>query len=986
MAVWSLLSFLALGCSGQTDEAERATGKSEELYAAITETRHMDSCRMKAQNRDFYLHKYKAESIIEKYRRDNSLSPFERKLLTKACGDIAFASTDYLLQVGKYHEARNVMDQLASNTYFNIHCDTALWLNFLYHQSKVYHLPYNISRNRETILKGYDCATQAYMLANRANDTFFKAQSLQILSKYLINDSIRALAEAFDRASIRYINEDEMPDSLLAGNLAERSLRLFLDLNDAYHTADAWRNLASCYFKAGDYTRALECLNAAIANPATAAMPDLLATINEQFSMAYAAVEDKYQSDLHRNAYLDLQDSTRQDRELEARVVALRESADRIWQLVTAAVVVLAILCAVTAVLVRRRKRWQQERTSTEEALEAKYDELHSCEHQYSEEVRAAVEQRARTAIINGLLPLIDRMRIAIDKGNLDYAAELAEEIEAQNEMLTRWIKLRQGAIQPRIETFPLQSVLDVIGKNIQVLRTQGITLDIPQTKTSVKADHTLTLFIINTLVDNARKAVGRGGRIAVTCTEDAEKGYAEVCVSDNGPGIPEEKLEHLFEYKPTQEHNGQRAHGFGLPNSRGIIDRYRKISPIFSVCAIFAESVAGKGTELRFRLPLALKTLLCAMSLLLPATPAMAHNATTGVSNEIRAAAYCDSLYKYNVEGRYETAMLYADSCLALVQKDSTVDISIKLSLYNETAIAALALHQWDRYRYYNYKFTTLYKEATADPALPTYCQTMERNELTANVTMLVMTILIAAFLPLFWFTYLRYYIRRRNELRERAVEIDEQTAKTKAEYQHLHLVNNITANQLSTLKHETMYYPGRISRLIKTGGETADLIATVDYYRELYTTLSVQILNGQTATVTLPTTRIPLKEALPGITAAPSAGHAAEDCIIIANKELTDYLKVLLKRHNGGKSPSCVLISVTERYATVRFYMDASRLTAKDVRWLFSPSTPDADYLIMRQIMRETGNNSIAYGTGITATMEGTTPVITVTFPIFS
>ena len=47
--------------------------------------------------------------------------------------------------------------------------------------------------------------------------------------------------------------------------------------------------------------------------------PDLVASIREQLSVAYAAIDDKPQSDFNRNIYLDMQETTRQDRQLEAR-------------------------------------------------------------------------------------------------------------------------------------------------------------------------------------------------------------------------------------------------------------------------------------------------------------------------------------------------------------------------------------------------------------------------------------------------------------------------------------------------------------------------------------------------------------------------------------------------------------------------------------------------------------------------------------------
>ena len=58
-----------------------------------------------------------------------------------------------------------------------------------------------------------------------------------------------------------------------------------------------------------------------------------------------------------------------------------------------------------------------------------------------------------------------------------------------------------------------------------------------------------------------------------------------------------------------------------------------------------------------------------------------------------------------------------------------------------------------------------------------------------------------------------------------------------------NLHVSNAVLDNCLSTLKHETMYYPSRIRQLIEQNDmESAKEV--VDYYRELYNLLSQQAM----------------------------------------------------------------------------------------------------------------------------------------------
>ncbi len=982
--MWSLLLCLTFGCSADNDAKYSATKESKEISVALTETWLMDSCRIKAKNRDFYLHKYKAEKIISKYQKNNNLSSIERKLLTNARSCFAFARTDYLIQVGKIHEARKVMEELASNSTLNLYSDTTMWLNFLYHQGKVLYHPYYISQNKKDILQGYDCIVQSYILSSRKNYPLYKALSLQILSVYLLNDSIFSLAKEVDKASIRYINEDNMPDSLLAGNLAERSLSIFLKLNDPYHTADAWCNLARCYFQIGDARRSIECLNIAIANPATDSMPDLLASINEQFSLSFAAIDDKHNSDFYRNAYLDLQDSTRQDRELEARAVALQESTTKIWYFVAIAFTVFILLCVTTIILTRIRRRKERNATEEQEMLEQLQEELLSCKLLYADALRSAVEQRAQLSIVNGMTPLIDRMKIAVYKQNLGYAKELADEIDKQNILLTQWIKLRRGVIQPKIETFALQTILDVISKNGTILNSQHIKLIIQQTSVKVKADHTLTLFLINTLVDNARKAINETGTITVLCTEHTDDKYVEISISDTGKGMTDTQLEHIFEYKVIHNQSDTQSHGFGLVNCRGIIDRYRKMSSIFTVCTIFAKSTKGKGTTIFFRLPLAVKSMIITLLCCMPGiTHITAKTSCNLLSLDSIAAIYCDSLYQCNVEGRYKQAMLYSDSCSSIIKRDSTIDVGIRLSLYNETSVAALALHQWDIYIFNNYLFTRLYKEYTADSSLASYCQTMENNEKKANIAMIIALLLIIGIFPIFWFVYLRHLLKFHKGIRDKKQLLKEDVKKTKLEYEHLHIINNVTDNQLSTLKHETMYYPGRIRQLINNSKATNDLTAIVSYYSELYRVLNTQAMNRQASSLSFRVDMIQIGELFPNINVTGTIINNCDNITILANKELMTYLNVLLRRHNEGKTPPCYVSKCDEKYVTINFCMTNNKILSTDVNSLFSTETPDVDFLIMRQIIREAGNASMRYGSGITAvTRKGITEIV-VTMP---
>ncbi len=977
-SVCSLVFFSAILESSCTHD------KKDVLDRLTYEVAQMDTCRWRSQNRNFYLHKYEADKLIADCANEYLQWPdAAQQQYIRARLDYSFALSDYYRQVGMPKEARGVMDELSSDAVINIAADTLHWLNFLCHEATAYYHPYEVDRFRDDILKGYDCLARCYFLSQRAGIERYKAVSMMLLSQYLSNPEINRLIQDADPAFLRYLNEDTVAAELLAGNLAERALAIFVARDDEYYEASAWLTLANCFFDVDNSQMSIDCLRNALKCPNIQQTPDLLASIDERLSMSYASMGQKQFSDHYRNLYLDLQDSTRQDRLLEARVESLNRSNEKIWGLVTTLFLVFVVLCAITAWLIRLRKRKTRRMSSSEEELEELKESMAMSELQLSRLRRSAVDQRAKVQMVNSMVPLIDRMRLAADT-SVDYVVEVAELVEHQNEMLTRWIKLEQGSIAPRIESLRMDEVMSTMEKRRKALEAKGIAIDVRPTDVVVKADRALTLFIVNTLVDNACAALTEEkGRVEISCEPCPQGGYAEVSVRDNGKGIAADKLEHIFDGRTIRNEaeesgsNGmeRKSHGFGLQNCRGIIERYRKISSMFSVCTINAESRVGEGTCISFRLPLVVKCLLVMVLAIVgnfsQTTMAAVTSADTISSlSTNEAARYCDSLYECNVNGRYAEALLYSDSCEAIL-KTCQADTTLLLSFYNETAVAAMAMRQWRRYEYNNYMYTRLFKESTRDTTISSYCQTMERNNVIANVAVLVIILLILSLIPVIWFVYLKPTIAFRGNMQDRKRQLKEQIAVLEKECDQLHVMNNVTANQLSALKHETMYYPSRIVQIAKMNdADGAHLLHdTVELYRDLYVALSGRVVSDQAADYSFSVSRLSLSE-LFGIDT---------DVCILANRELMAYLLVLLKRVNGGKRPGVELAdsSRTDRYVSLRFKTETVQ---EDI---FSSTNLSSDALVIRQIVRETGQAAHAYACGIrTESADGHVNII-VTLP---
>ena len=201
------------------------------------------------------------------------------------------------------------------------------------------------------------------------------------------------------------------------------------------------------------------------------------------------------------------------------------------------------------------------------------------------------LENRAKVFLVNSILPFIDRMLHEIKcltnslenhsestekrQERYQYISELCDQINDYNDVLTQWIQLRQGELSLHIESFPLQQLFDTMQKSRMSFQLKGIDLQVDATPAVVKADRILTLFMLNTIADNARKFTPKGGKVTIHA-DDCDK-YVEISVADTGRGMSSEEMETIFHPRvivdsiPSETASSVPAsHGFGLPNRGG--------------------------------------------------------------------------------------------------------------------------------------------------------------------------------------------------------------------------------------------------------------------------------------------------------------------------------------------------------------------------------------------------------------------------------
>ena len=924
-----------------------------EMELLVADVGMMKICQRTSANKEFYDYRNSALRRMERIGEEESgLRPAERMRLLFARSEFHIVSSIYFFYLQQLPQSLEEIEAARSPA---LPYDRGQWLYYLYMKG---------SGGLCTGADAEDVAVREFDYLSRCmvdgeGYVYFEANCLQAFAEAL-SDERRMEAMKRRRASLLgVLNPDGVPDSLLPTRLAQQALARFRAYGDIYQIAGAYRTIGTCLIRRGRYAEAVDSLQRALdyvtyhhyhyydcADPVhhlaayhpqdsiplelcwmgdreVQTVPEWIARIREQLSIAYAGMGLKAQSDYNRNIYLDILDVTRQDKELESRYERLERESALLNAWLWAVVVVWVMVSVVFVVLNRRWKRNNAQhveklRQALEfcrrllavvpgeevgeadvpscllEAMQADLRQLFGCgfalggeegafrlmpERRLSKDEQALLEvirpywehavrnaryfvmlggeqqqlakekyiheqhivdnkrrnivKKACVSIVTGIVPYIDRIinevhklltlgylaRPDVKRRKYRYIDELATRINEYNEILALWIKMRQGTLSLNIETFGLEELFALLAKGRKAFEARHQKLELLPTDAVVKADKALTLFMINTLMENARKYTPEGGHIEVKAVEADD--YVEISVKDDGRGLSRDDVRRIVEEKVydsatigmggTAEGDEAlrraKGSGFGLMNCKGIIDKYRKTSDMFRVCTFAVDSEPGRGSRFYFRLPRGVRRgagiLLC---LLCPGfsacdSPVGNEEPASAISyydaHLERASAYADSVYYANVYGEYGLALSYADSAVCCLNShyeekysrpavlmtlrgtgDAAeitwwneafdTDYHVILDIRNEAAVAALALKDWDAYRYNNAAYTYLYKLLSRDASLEKYCVEMEHSSGNTMISIILCAVLLVVFLVGYYLLYFRHRMLYRFNLEQ--------------------------------------------------------------------------------------------------------------------------------------------------------------------------------------------------------------------------
>ena len=226
--------------------------------------------------------------------------------------------------------------------------------------------------------------------------------------------------------------------------------------------------------------------------------------------------------------------------------------------------------------------------------------------HMESERLRnsllSALSHDLRTplAAVVGLAESLVLTKPPMSPEQLESANAIADEARRMSALVNNLLemaRIESGEVKLRSHWHPFE---EVVGSALKAahpaLANHRIVLDLARDLPLVEFDATLIERVLYNLIENACKYTPAGSTITVAA--EAAGGNLVVSVSDNGPGIPSEQEEAIFEkFTRGARESTTPGVGLGLAISRAIVEAHGG--------RISARNGPAGGARLTFTLPL---------------------------------------------------------------------------------------------------------------------------------------------------------------------------------------------------------------------------------------------------------------------------------------------------------------------------------------------------------------------------------------------
>lgn len=292
---------------------------------------------------------------------------------------------------------------------------------------------------------------------------------------------------------------------------------------------------------------------------------------------------------LHSRAFLDFVEAVRQGRAQAQQPIQFNRDGDPVWVEVTG---------SLTAPLDGAQESWAlfvlHDITKQRRLENMRKDFVANVSHELRTPL-SVIKGYAETLIENHeAMPTADREK---------FLRTILRHAERLNSLLEDLLMLsRLESANPALNREPLRlsvlvnAVLDDY-RGRPAAAAHQLVSELAPAPAEVSVDSLRITQALENLLDNALKYTPAGSRIVLKVAIAARE--VEICVQDNGPGIPAEDLPHIFErfYRVDKGRSREKGGtGLGLSIMKHIVQLHGG--------RVWAESQPGQGTTIGFSLP----------------------------------------------------------------------------------------------------------------------------------------------------------------------------------------------------------------------------------------------------------------------------------------------------------------------------------------------------------------------------------------------
>ena len=207
--------------------------------------------------------------------------------------------------------------------------------------------------------------------------------------------------------------------------------------------------------------------------------------------------------------------------------------------------------------------------------------------------LQIAHDLRNPLSTVSGLAQLL--IMSSKDEKGKKYGKEILSSTDRIDELIEDMLDFTKDQ-ELHFEEFDYADFLDEVvrafkkSKNIKEKKAK-IKLKHDRKNYEIKADKDKLRRVFDNIINNACDALNEGGQIDINLSE--KNGLLVTWVTDNGSGIPESKIDEIFEPFVTNKKNGT---GLGLSIVQRIVSSHKG--------NIFVDSKEGAGTKFTIELP----------------------------------------------------------------------------------------------------------------------------------------------------------------------------------------------------------------------------------------------------------------------------------------------------------------------------------------------------------------------------------------------